>query len=102
MGRSQKVNFLDLPVRSRNQATTLFNAIIAELKRGYSLRELGLKEGLWDNVGLSEFLSLPKKHYLKLVNGRPRRNIPAGALIRQVNELYELFEKRKSRRRVKR
>lgn len=85
MGRSQKVNFLDLPVRSRNHAT-LFNAIIAELKKGYSLRELGLKEGLWDNVGLSEFLSLPKRHYLKLINGKPRRNIHTVDLFRQVND----------------
>ncbi len=46
------VDFLDLPVRSRNQATTFFTKIKAELKSEYLLKELGLQANSWYDISL--------------------------------------------------
>ena len=88
------VRFLDLPVELRNRATALFADIKLGLKRGFSLSDLGFRVDTWHDVSLSEFRKFPKEHYLRIIEGGSRRNISRQDLIRQVNELYTVFDEK--------
>lgn len=97
-GSSMRADFLDLPVKTRNRATSLFNEIKAEMKRGYALKDLGLNAYLWDDASLSEFMSLPKAHYLRIVKGKPKASVSRQNLIVRMDELYGLFDKQRDGR----
>ena len=88
-----RVRFIELPVESRSRAVALFADIKSGLRKSYLLRELGLGVKAWDDVCLAEFRRFPKEHYLGIISGGSRRNVSRQDLIRQVNELYTLFEK---------
>lgn len=95
-----RIGFLDLPVRTRNKATTLLASIKTELKKGYSLRDLGLDAGSWGNVNLNVFLEHPKEHYLQIINGNPKANASQPDLVKQVSVLYAIFSKKKRPRKA--
>ncbi len=90
-------DFLDLPVKSRDRATSLFNEIKGEMKKGYALKDLGLNAYTWDDASLSEFMSLPKAHYLRIIKGKPKASFSRQNLIVRLDKLYRLFEKEKDR-----
>lgn len=83
---------MDLSIESRNKVTALFASIKGDLKKGYSLRSLGLSGRTWHNINLNEFMRLPKEHYLQILNGKPKSKVARMDLVSRIENLYSIFD----------
>lgn len=93
MGGRRRKDFLSLDVAERNLVIDLFASLKKELKRHFTLEELGFK-GSWDNVDLKAFLNLKEDRVQKILS---RRRIKSRSnFLRDLRRLVSIMGLRKS------